>query len=268
MMEHKKQQAKESENYKKYDISPEESISQEEKLTEWKSYDAEVEISPEEPLINENKQEEISVDIDQKKLINEKEKEAKILEKEKLEELKKQQREKRIKEKEDKKSKKLEAKKALLEAREKEKIAKNAEKEKKKNLMMEHKKQQAKEREAEKTKKIAIKEEKTKQKEKKPLKLFTRAKKSEEKHKLQSEITENSLDDEKRIDQGTEGDKEEVHEEIKEKSEPTLLDEDIKKLLVITDDLLSKLPEEVIDEFSKSDDFKLYSKVFSKYKIK
>ena len=268
MMEHKKQQAKESENNKKYEISPEESTSQEEKLTEWKSYDAEVEIAPEEPQIDENNQEKISVDIDQKNLINEREKEAKILEKKKLEELKQEQREKRIKEKEDKKAKKLVTKKALLEKREKEKIARNEEKEKKKNLMMEHKKQQAKEREAEKTKKIAIKEEKTKQKEKKPLKLFTRAKKSEEKHKLQSEITENSLDDEKRIDEVTEKDKEEVHEEIKEKSEPTLLDEDIKKLLVITDDLLGKLPEEVIDEFSKSDDFKLYSKVYSKYKIK
>ncbi len=267
IMEHKKQRAKERENNKKYDVSPEESTSETETLTEWKSYDADVEISPEEPPINEDNQEKKSFDIDQKELINEREREAKIIEKKKLEELKKQQRENRIKEKEDKKTKKLEEKKALLEAREKEKLARNAEKEKKKNLIMEHKKQRAKEREAEKENKIAIKEEKKKEKEKKPLKFFTRTKESEEKHELPLETIEKSVDDEKRIVEIPEKDKEE-HEEIKEKSEPTLLDEDIKKLLVITDDLLGKLPEEVIDEFSKSDDFKLYSKIFSKYKIK
>lgn len=53
-----------------------------------------------------------------------------------------------------------------------------------------------------------------------------------------------------------------------EKSEPSLIDEDVKKLLVITDNLLGELPEEVIDKFANSDDFKLYSKVLQKYKIK
>ena len=50
--------------------------------------------------------------------------------------------------------------------------------------------------------------------------------------------------------------------------ENPLLDEDIKKVLSITDNLLEKLPEEVIDKFAQSEDFELYEKVMSKYKIK
>ena len=65
-----------------------------------------------------------------------------------------------------------------------------------------------------------------------------------------------------------EKDKKGEQKKTDEKPEPTLLDEDIKKLLVITDDLLGELPEEVINKFAQSDDFKLYSKVLSKYKIK
>ncbi|MBN2603518.1 MAG: hypothetical protein JXA91_05260 [Candidatus Thermoplasmatota archaeon] len=50
--------------------------------------------------------------------------------------------------------------------------------------------------------------------------------------------------------------------------ETLILDDEIKKLLNITDELLGKLPNEVIDEFAQSEDFKLYEKVMSKYKIK
>lgn len=46
------------------------------------------------------------------------------------------------------------------------------------------------------------------------------------------------------------------------------LDEDVRKVLKIADDLLEKLPENVIDEFATSDDFVLYEKVITKYKIK
>jgi len=49
--------------------------------------------------------------------------------------------------------------------------------------------------------------------------------------------------------------------------EPTL-DEEVRKVLKIADDLLEKLPENVIDEFATSDDFVLYEKVITKYKIK
>jgi len=51
-------------------------------------------------------------------------------------------------------------------------------------------------------------------------------------------------------------------------TENPLLNEDIKKILAITDNLLEKLPEEVIDKFAQSEDFELYEKVMSKYKIK
>jgi hypothetical protein len=50
--------------------------------------------------------------------------------------------------------------------------------------------------------------------------------------------------------------------------ETPVLDNEIRRLLNITDELLGKLPDEVIDEFAKSEDFKLYEKVMSKYKIK
>jgi len=52
-----------------------------------------------------------------------------------------------------------------------------------------------------------------------------------------------------------------------EKENP-LFDEDIKKVLEITDNLLGKLPDEVIDEFIKSKDYELYEKIINKYKIK
>jgi len=52
------------------------------------------------------------------------------------------------------------------------------------------------------------------------------------------------------------------------KKEDFILDEDVKKILLMTDNLLGKLPEEVIDEFVKSKDFALYEKVINKYKIK
>jgi hypothetical protein len=43
-------------------------------------------------------------------------------------------------------------------------------------------------------------------------------------------------------------------------------DDDLIKVLLLTDELLGKLPEEVIDDFVQTDDFKLYEKVLSKYK--
>jgi len=47
----------------------------------------------------------------------------------------------------------------------------------------------------------------------------------------------------------------------------TAVDEDLIKLLKITDDLLGKLPENVIEEFSQSEDFSLYEKIMKKYEI-
>ena len=50
--------------------------------------------------------------------------------------------------------------------------------------------------------------------------------------------------------------------------ENPILDEDIKRVLSIIDDLLGNLPEDVIDDFVKSEDFALYEKVVGKYKTK
>ncbi len=46
------------------------------------------------------------------------------------------------------------------------------------------------------------------------------------------------------------------------------MDEDIKKVLLMTDELLAKLPEDVIEDFASSEDFALYQKVMNKYNVK
>jgi len=65
---------------------------------------------------------------------------------------------------------------------------------------------------------------------------------------------------------------EEITDIIEEKKEYTPknlnLDEDVAKLLPIIDSLFEKLPEEVVDEFTKSEYFELYEKVLLKYKNK
>ena len=48
----------------------------------------------------------------------------------------------------------------------------------------------------------------------------------------------------------------------------TLLDEDVRKLLAIVDDLLGELPDETIKKFAESEDFSLYEKIMKKYNIK
>ena len=45
------------------------------------------------------------------------------------------------------------------------------------------------------------------------------------------------------------------------------IDQEVIKLLAITDDLLGKLPEDVINEFASSEDFQLYKKVMNRYQI-
>lgn len=55
----------------------------------------------------------------------------------------------------------------------------------------------------------------------------------------------------------------------KEKNISSLeLDEDLKKVLLMTDTLLGELPEDVLNRFVQSEEFELYEKVLSKYKIK
>lgn len=54
--------------------------------------------------------------------------------------------------------------------------------------------------------------------------------------------------------------------EIGERAEEKI-DEEVKKLLVVIDELLGKLPKEVIDEFVKSEEYKLYEKVLDRYGV-
>ena len=54
-----------------------------------------------------------------------------------------------------------------------------------------------------------------------------------------------------------------------DKHAPALLfDEDLKKVLHMTDTLLGELPDEILTDFIESKDYKLYEKVMNKYKIK
>ena len=46
------------------------------------------------------------------------------------------------------------------------------------------------------------------------------------------------------------------------------LDDDIKKILLMTDTLLGELPEDVIKQFMQSEEFELYQKVLNKYNVK
>jgi hypothetical protein len=46
------------------------------------------------------------------------------------------------------------------------------------------------------------------------------------------------------------------------------LDDDLKKILLMTDTLLGELPEDVIKQFMQSEEFELYQKVLNKYNVK
>jgi chemotaxis protein histidine kinase CheA len=190
-----------------------------------------------------------------KKEIEEKKKELELAEKrakEEAGELKEKKKEKLEKEKEEKKLKKLELKKAKIEAKEREK------------RLREKTKIEAKKKKLE--AKMALKEEKLKRKleskkkkigkpEQEPASVLKARKTDDLKRKEKSNISTTGL-----------------HHFILGKREVAeenpILDEDIRQVLRITDNLLEKLPNEVIDEFVQSEDFTLYEKVISKYKIK
>ena len=56
-------------------------------------------------------------------------------------------------------------------------------------------------------------------------------------------------------------------ESLKEDGTEFNADEETRKILKILDDLLENLPDEVVDEFAKSNDYLLYEKVLEKYKL-
>ena len=187
-----------------------------------------------------------------KKEIEEKKKELELAEKrakEEAEELKEKKKEKLEREKEGKKLKRLELKKAKMETKEREK------------KLGEKTKIEAKKKKLE--AKMALKEEKLKRK------LESKKKISKPEKEPAIVLKARKSDDLKKKEKSsTTG----LHHFILGKREVAeenpILDEDIRQVLRITDNLLEKLPNEVIDEFVQSEDFALYEKVISKYKIK
>jgi len=190
-------------------------------------------------------------EIEQKKLaeleakkaeLEEKEKQKKEQEREKLskEEQKQREKELRQKEKEEKKRRLLEAKQAKKEAKQKEREMKKALKEQKEQQLLEAKQTKKESMQREQEAKQALKEEKKKA--------------AEEQKQL------------KKIQLMKE--KEQIKEEQEEIPEMPILDEDIRKFITITDNLLAELPDEVIDRFANSKDFEFYERVLAKYKIK
>jgi DNA repair exonuclease SbcCD ATPase subunit len=66
---------------------------------------------------------------------------------------------------------------------------------------------------------------------------------------------------------GTVQEKDKEIEKLTSASSENSIDEDTRKLLKVLDDLLEKLPEEIVDKFAKSDDYLLYEKILDFYKI-
>jgi hypothetical protein len=45
------------------------------------------------------------------------------------------------------------------------------------------------------------------------------------------------------------------------------VDQDVKKVLAIVDELLEKLPADIVEKFSKTKDYELYRKVLDRYGV-
>lgn len=253
----------------------------EEELKELKKKEAELEETRKKIIEEEKKAEKIKKQKEKEVLIEAKKRESKQLEE------KKRNRERYHQEE---KLKKLEFKKAELERKERERIARKLAKKKEYELKkkareekllkrLEEKKAIKLEKEKEKTAKKAALEQQRLQKlhEKERdmdnnignIKKPSVINKKEEKPDNKSPIFSFLKGKEKIIDRNRiETQEKSITETQNKEPEQEFIDEDVKKLLTITDNLLGELPEEVIDKFAKSEDFNLYSKVLHKYKIK
>lgn len=56
--------------------------------------------------------------------------------------------------------------------------------------------------------------------------------------------------------------------EKKDETKKTVIGNDVKKVLKMTDNLLENLPDEIVDKFSKSKDFELYKKVLKEHNVR
>ena len=162
-------------------------------------------------------------------------------------ELKKKEKEDKLRQKLAEKEKRLHQQKIKEDEKKKQEKLKKIEQEKKKAEIAEKKIQQIKIAEQKKIEKIKMLESQKKSKEK--------IKRDKKKERIQTE--------EEPADLGT---------YIKDKKVPiqqhVSWDEDVEKLLPILDNLFGSLPDEIVDEFTQSNGFKLYEKVMSKYKHK
>jgi trichohyalin len=193
--------------------------------------------------IAKNELEQTKKEIEQKKKALE---EAKIKEKELIQKIEEKKKEEKFK--------KFELKKKMKEKIVREKEAEKARKQKDKEL-------KRLEQEKLKQEQIKIKEKEKIEKQKE----LERKKKKEFKHK-KSEKKEVSFFKKEKEEEEKLTDVNELQKELEERE--TFLDDDVEKLIPIIDQLLEKLPDDVIEEFAQSKDFILYEKVVSKYKNK
>jgi flagellar biosynthesis/type III secretory pathway M-ring protein FliF/YscJ len=101
-------------------------------------------------------------------------------------------------------------------------------------------------------------------KEKKPFKLFKSHSTDDIAEKIDSILDhERHLEDEQKV---LTNKLKEMFESKENQRSSGIIDEDVKKVLKMVDDLLEKLPDDIIEQFTKSEDFKLYKKVIEKAK--
>ena len=224
----------------------------------------------------EKKQSYIPIDFEDK-MQKLKEKEQRELEKQKDAEQQRKEKEQKEREKDEEKLRKLEEKKEKLEAKQRKKeeqklLFEKREKEAEEKKLLEKEVAFAKEKKLESA--VSKKEEKRLKKlEERQARLEAKQKNKEEKEAM-IKILERGAEERKQLKKKTRrGEYDELKERVllksvETKQTPTFVDDDVIKVLLMTDDLLGNLPEDVIDKFAKSEDFKLYEKVISKYKTK
>ncbi|MBW2966144.1 hypothetical protein KY342_03505 [Candidatus Woesearchaeota archaeon] len=81
------------------------------------------------------------------------------------------------------------------------------------------------------------------------------------------EIKKQSINQQKLSDKSEKLPKEGLEKSKTSQRKKTNEEEDIQQFLKMIDDWLGKLPEKTVDEFSKSEDFKVYKRVLEKYRI-
>lgn len=119
---------------------------------------------------------------------------------------------------------------------------------------------------------LLLKQKKEKQQQKlkaKQQKMFEKQKKKQQKQQLIEQLLKAKQQQKQNkpfFQKNTKTTQPTQHQTTPSHNQQTPSDDDLIQVLLLTDELLGKLPEEVINEFVQSDDFKLYEKVLSKYK--